>query len=66
MQLASDWLRGKGMSIADVAVRLGYESEASFSRAFKRITGTSPGVVRRERIGRKDMLFGLMATDRPS
>lgn len=65
MQLASEWLRGKGMSIAEVAVRLGYESEASFSRAFKRVTGTSPGVVRRERIGRKDMLSGLLATDRP-
>jgi len=29
-----------------VAQRLGYESEASFSRAFKRITGSAPSQVR--------------------
>jgi AraC-like DNA-binding protein len=27
--------------------RLGYQSKAAFSRAFKRIIGTSPGAVRR-------------------
>jgi AraC-like DNA-binding protein len=65
MQLATDWLRGKDMAIADVASRLGYESEASFSRAFKRITGISPGAVRRQKLGRTDMFSGLLATDRP-
>jgi len=30
-----------------MASRLGYESEAAFSRAFKRFLGFSPGAVRR-------------------
>ena len=34
--------------IAVVADRLGYESEASFSRAFKRIIGHAPSVARAE------------------
>lgn len=49
MQLASDWLGRDRLPIAQVAQRLGYESEASFSRAFKRLTGTSPGQLRRVR-----------------
>jgi AraC-like DNA-binding protein len=34
-------------TVSEVALRLGYESEAAFSRAFKRSTGVSPGAVRR-------------------
>ena len=37
---------GDKLRIAVVAQRLGYESEASFSRAFKRITGAAPSQVR--------------------
>jgi AraC-like DNA-binding protein len=59
MQLARDLLGQGGMSVAEVATRLGYESEASFARAFKRITSVSPGVVRRTISGRMDMDFGL-------
>jgi AraC-like DNA-binding protein len=33
--------------VADVAGTLGYRSEAAFSRAFKRVTGASPGEARR-------------------
>ncbi len=40
---ARQWIGRDGMRIADAAHRLGYDSEASFSRAFKRITGTAPG-----------------------
>jgi len=47
MQRAQDMLAEGRMRIADVAVRLGYESEASFGRAFKRVVGTSPGQHRR-------------------
>ncbi|WP_338722899.1 AraC family transcriptional regulator [Devosia sp. XK-2] len=59
MQLAQEWLAQHGMAVADVADRLGYESEASFSRAFKRITNHSPGAVRRAKPGRIDMEFGF-------
>jgi AraC-like DNA-binding protein len=33
--------------LAEVAGRLGYESEAAFSRTFKRVIGFSPGAIRR-------------------
>jgi len=59
MQLAGELLGQRGMSVAEVASRLGYESEASFARAFKRITRVSPGVVRRTIPGRTDMDFGF-------
>jgi AraC-like DNA-binding protein len=59
MQLARELLGQSGMSVAEVASRLGYESEASFARAFKRITNVSPGVVRRTISGRTDMDFGF-------
>jgi len=59
MQLAGELLGQNGMSVAEVAARLGYESEASFARAFKRITNVSPGVVRRTNSGRIDINFGF-------
>jgi AraC-like DNA-binding protein len=59
MQLAQEWLAQNGMATAEVASRLGYESEASFARAFKRITSASPGAVRRTSSGRMDMELGF-------
>ena len=47
MHLAREWLRGDRLKVAEVAQRLGYESEASFSRAFKRQTGVPPSALRR-------------------
>ena len=47
MQVALDWLRTDDVPVADLATRLGYESEAAFSRAFKRTVGISPGAARR-------------------
>lgn len=47
MQVARDWLRHDGATVATIAGRLGYQSEAAFSRAFKRVIGVSPGAVRR-------------------
>jgi AraC-like DNA-binding protein len=46
MHQARQWLAHDKLRIAVVARRLGYESEASFSRAFKRITGSAPSQVR--------------------
>lgn len=43
MRLASQWIAKERMPIEAVALRLGYGSQAAFSRAFKRITGHPPG-----------------------
>nr|WP_326838403.1 AraC family transcriptional regulator [Herminiimonas contaminans] len=40
------WIAHEGMRMATVASRLGYDSEASFSRAFKRIIGHPPSEAR--------------------
>jgi AraC-like DNA-binding protein len=49
MQLATSQLLGGRESIAEIANRVGYESEAAFSRTFKKVLGTSPSLWRRER-----------------
>ena len=46
MYLALDALREERATVAEIALRLGYGSEAAFSRAFKRFTGMSPGAAR--------------------
>ncbi|MBW8091835.1 MULTISPECIES: AraC family transcriptional regulator [Streptomyces] len=46
MLLASQWLAQDTLPIQSVALRLGYTSQAAFSRAFKRVTGRSPGASR--------------------
>jgi AraC-like DNA-binding protein len=43
---ARRWIARDGMRIAVVAGKLGYDSEASFSRAFKRIIGHPPSEAR--------------------
>jgi AraC-like DNA-binding protein len=43
MQLAADRLRNSDSSLASIAANVGYESEAAFNRAFKRVTGVTPG-----------------------
>ena len=48
MQLARSQLQQTSDSIALLADRLGYQSEAAFSRAFKREFGESPGSVRNQ------------------
>ena len=46
MAQAHRWLADDGISTLDAALRCGYESEASFSKAFKRVLGVGPGVAR--------------------
>lgn len=48
MHLARSWLKEGDAPIVELAGRLGYESEAAFSRAFKRFIGVAPGAVRRK------------------
>lgn len=43
---ARKWIAQDGMRITVAAHRLGYESEASFSRAFKRVIGHAPSTAR--------------------
>ena len=47
VQLAKQMLRDGDSSIAEIAVRVGYESEAAFNRAFKRGTGSPPATWRK-------------------
>jgi AraC-like DNA-binding protein len=46
MRLAAVWLKNENMTVAEVAQRLGYASDAAFSRAFKRFIGTAPSRLR--------------------
>ncbi len=51
MHLARTWLEEEKATVAELAARLGYESDAAFSRAFKRCIGASPGAIRRSKNG---------------
>jgi len=50
MQVASRLLLQSTMNVAAVALEAGYDSEAAFSRAFKRAVGLPPAAWRRERL----------------
>jgi AraC-like DNA-binding protein len=52
LDTATDLLRGTSLPVALIAQRVGYESEAAFSRAFKSRYGTPPIRWRREERGR--------------
>ena len=43
MQLAAERMRAGNDSLAAIASDVGYDSQAAFNRAFKRVTGVAPG-----------------------
>jgi AraC-like DNA-binding protein len=47
MHMACSWLQEEDVPLIELSERLGYQSEAAFSRAFKRVIGITPGAVRR-------------------
>jgi len=51
MQVAAQHLRNSGASLVEIANTVGYESEAAFSRAFKKAFGTAPATWRRTQRG---------------
>ena len=58
-------LASGGHALGELADRLGYSTEAAFSRAFKRTTGLSPGSVKRhEARGRDDRIPQTTTTER--
>jgi len=50
LQLAAEQLRRGSAKVAAIGAQVGYDSEAAFSRAFKRETGQSPAAWRRARV----------------
>jgi transcriptional regulator GlxA family with amidase domain len=46
MQLAQHMLRDSTLGVAEIAGRVGYDSEAAFNRAFRRLVGTPPAAWR--------------------
>jgi len=50
MQLATNYLRSANESISSIAGRVGYESEAAFSRAFKKSVGSPPSEWREQHL----------------
>ena len=42
------WRKEEEAPLVELADRLGYQSEAAFSRAFKRVIGISPGAARKQ------------------
>ena len=49
MQVASGLLRNTNATVAAIALDVGYDSEAAFARAFKRLVGVPPATWRRQR-----------------
>ena len=52
MQFASRLLSETTLNMAAIALETGYESEAAFSRAFKRLVGAPPAAWRKDRLAR--------------
>ncbi|WP_207095503.1 AraC family transcriptional regulator [Novosphingobium sp. PY1] len=53
MQIAAQELRNSSASLAQIALSVGYDSEAAFSRAFKKAYGSAPASWRRTALTRE-------------
>jgi AraC-like DNA-binding protein len=53
LQLSARLLEEEGVSIAQAASEVGYESEAAFSTAFKKWVGVPPGAWRKQRLSHR-------------
>jgi AraC-like DNA-binding protein len=53
IQVGASLLRNTTDTVASVAQQVGYESEATFARAFKRLVGKPPALWRRQAAGRR-------------
>jgi AraC-like DNA-binding protein len=58
MQLACGLLRGSNAPVAAVGLEVGYDSEAAFTRAFKRLIGVPPAAWRRAAAAQDASLTG--------
>ena len=58
MQVAGALLRNTTATVATVALEVGYDSEAAFARAFKRLVGRPPAAWRREKASRARAVRG--------
>jgi AraC-like DNA-binding protein len=58
--LATQLLMTGGMTVDEVAVRMGFAEASSFARAYKRWTGRNPGAARRETDGAHDGVSGMV------
>jgi AraC-like DNA-binding protein len=54
MQKAVQLLQQRDKKLVDVAQSIGYESDAAFSKAFKRVVGLTPGEYRRNSLARHE------------
>jgi AraC-like DNA-binding protein len=53
MQVAAGLPWDTTAKVVDIALQVGYDSEAAFSRGFKRVVGVAPGAWRRGRGARR-------------
>lgn len=59
MDLAARLVRERGLSLARVAERVGYQSEAAFNRAFRRAHGMTPGAFARRDVAELVLPVGV-------
>lgn len=53
MQKAIQLLSQRNKKLIDIAQSIGYESDAAFSKAFKRVVGLTPGEYRQNRLANR-------------